>query len=150
MMASALLWSVVALVGAAAWTDWRRRDIPHWTTVGPLAVWAVAAAWARPALGGTVAVSLVCGAVGLALGALFYVFGWLGGGDGKLLAVLALWLGPYDVAFALPAAAALLLVLLIVARSEGSDMRRRGIPVACALAPPAAALLAARALAVDG
>lgn len=149
MLATAVLWSVVALAAMTAWTDWRRREIPHWTTAGLLAVWAVAAAWVRPALGGPVVAGLVCGSVGLALGVALYAFGWLGGGDGKLLAVLALWLGPYDVGFALLAAAALLFLLLIVARTGRGAMRCRGIPVACALAPPAVALLAARAMAFD-
>lgn len=149
-IAAALLWVAVALAAAAAWTDWRRREIPHWVTVGLLAVWGLAAAFARPALGSTIMAGLVCGALGLALGAAFYAFGWLGGGDGKLMAVLALWLGPYEAGFALLAAAALLLLLLVAARRRGSRMRRRGIPFACALAPPSAALLAARAMALGG
>lgn len=150
MMASATLWTAIALVAVAMWTDARRREIPHWATGGLLAAWGVAAALARPALGGTVVAALICGAVGLGLGALCYAFGWLGGGDGKLLAALGLWLGPGDMGFALLAGAGLLLLLYVAARSGAGGMRQRGIPFACAVAPPAAVLLATRALDLNG
>lgn len=146
----ATLWTAIAMIAVAAWTDARRREIPHWATGGLLAVWGVAAALARPALGGTVAAALICGVIGLGLGVLFYAFGWLGGGDGKLLAVLGLWLGPRDVGFVLLAGAGLLLLFYVAAQRNAGGMRRRGIPFACAVAPPAAVLLATRAFDLNG
>ena len=59
--------------------------------------------------------------------------------------MLALWLGPVDAAFAALGASVLLLGLLSSAAVGGPARRRRGVPLACALAPPAAVLIAARA-----
>ena len=102
-------------------------------------------------LGGSVSGGLLCGVAGLATGWALYAFGLLGGGDGKLLAVLGLWLGATDFGFALLAGAALLALFLVVARWDiGQSFRVRGIPCACALAPPAAVLLAARAVGLSG
>ena len=64
------------------------------------------------------------------------------------LAAVALWLGPSDVGFGLLAAAALLLPMCVAARRRPSGSLRDGIPFACALAPPAAILLVARAIEV--
>ena len=145
---------VVALLGsallalAAVWTDLARREIPHWVPAGAALLW-LAAAWLEPqALHAAPLASLACGAAGLALGFLLHALGWLGGGDGKLLAVLALWLGPWDLGLALIATGALglLLALAALARPKGT-LRQRGLPCALALSPPAATLLAARALA---
>ena len=147
--ANAALWTATVLVAVTAWTDWRRREIPHWVTGALVTVWGVAALAARPALGASVAAGLVCGTVGLALGAALYACGWLGGGDAKLLGALALWLGPWEVGFALLGTAVLLAFLVAVAR-RGGDLRERGIPFACACAPPAAVLLAARAVDLNG
>ena len=137
-----------SLALAAVWTDLGRREIPHWILAGMALLW-LAAAWLDPrALNAAPWASLACGAGGLALGFLFHALGWLGGGDGKLLAVLALWLGPGDLGLALLATGALvaLLALAALARPKGS-LRRRGLPCALAISPPAATLLAARALA---
>ena len=147
--ANAALWTAAVLAAVAAWTDWRRREIPHWAIGALLAAWGVAALAARPALGASVAACLVCGAAGLGLGAALYACGWLGGGDAKLLGALALWLGPWEVGFAL-LAAAVLLAFLVAGTRLGGDLRARGIPFACAAAPPAAALLAARAVGLNG
>ncbi len=142
------LFASALLALAAAGTDLQRREIPHWILAGMVLLW-LAAAWLAPeALNAAPWVGLVCGGAGLALGFVLYALGWLGGGDGKLLAVLAMWLGPADLGLALVAAGALglLLALLALARPKGG-LRRRGLPCALAIAPPAATLLAARALA---
>ena len=82
----------------------------------------------------------------LAVGYLFFRAGWLGGGDGKLLGVLALWLGPNDVGLWLLATAVLGLLLVVLALIRpGGDFRARGIPFAWAMVPPASALLLSRA-----
>lgn len=139
--------AVVAL--AAMWTDWRRREVPDWIVGGLLCLWIVTFVFAPDALGFGAWSALLCGAVALAVGLACHAFGWLGGGDGKLLAVLALWLGPRDLPLALLGMAltgGVLVAAALVVRD--GDFRRRGIPFACAMAPPAAALLLARALTV--
>ena len=146
-----VLWAAVVVVLSTAWTDWVRREIPHWALVALVSGWAVVAFGWPQGLGGTVIGGLLCGAAGLVAGLALYSFGMLGAGDGKLLAVLGLWLGAPDFGFALLAGAGLLALLLVVAYAdEGHSLRCRGIPFACALAPPAAVLLAARAAGVSG
>ena len=141
--------SAVALV--TVWTDWRYREVANAPVLVLLCVWCLAVVLAPQALGGTPLAGLVCGASCLAVGFALYAFGWVGGGDGKLLAVLALWLGPYDLGFGLLAASALMLLFLVPALAGyASVLRSRGIPVACALAPAAAVLLAARAVGLNG
>ena len=147
-LGSAALLGSALLALAAVWTDLSRREIPHWILAGMALLW-LAAAWLEPqALSAAPLAGLACGVGGLALGFVFHALGWLGGGDGKLLAVLALWLGPGDLGLALLAAGALalLLALAALARPNGA-LRRRGLPCALAIAPPAATLMAARALA---
>ena len=145
--AAGLLWTAVFVLLSSAWTDWHRREIPHWPLLALVAGWVVAAFALPQCLGGTVGGALLCGATGLAVGLALYSFGILGGGDGKLLAVLGLWLGASDFGFSLLAGAGLLALFLVAARADpGHSFRSRGIPCACALAPPAAVMLAARAV----
>ena len=149
--AAGILWTAVVVVLSTAWTDWRCREIPHWALVFLVAGWFVAAFALPQCLGGAIGGALLCGATGLAVGLALYAFGLLGGGDGKLLAVLGLWLGARDFGFALLAGAGLLALLLVAARADpGHSFHCRGIPCACALAPPAAVLLAARAVGLSG
>lgn len=147
-------WGAAMLAGAsllaftAVWTDVKRREIPHWLVGGLVLLWLCAALVAPEALGAEPLVGLACGAVALVFGFALHALGWLGGGDGKLLAVLAMWLGPADVDLALLATSALGLLLALVAflRRQG-DWHRRGIPFGVAISPPAATLLVARAIA---
>ena len=150
-------WFGAASLGAAAllalatlYTDGRRREIPHWLVSALALLWLLALPVAPQLLDSALWAALACGAGGLAAGYCFHQFGWLGGGDGKLLGVLALWLGPRDLGYWLVATAflGLVLVLLALARRNG-DFRTRGIPFAWALAPPAATLLLARAMAIS-
>lgn len=146
-------WGVALLAGAAAfalaavWTDARRREIPHWILGGLVSLWLGAALAAPEVLGAKPLAGLVCGAAALAGGFVLHALGWLGGGDGKLLAVLAMWLGPADVGLALLATSALGLLLAMIALGRrAGDWRRRGIPYGIAISPPAATLLVARAV----
>ena len=79
-------------VGTGAFIDLRTRRVPNAVTV-PLAAMGVAAAAA-----GLTGLSVKAAMVGLALGLLFmmpgYVFGATGAGDVKLLAAAGAWLGP--------------------------------------------------------
>ena len=94
--------------------------------------------------------TLLAGAVGLGVGFILYSVGWLGGGDGKLLATMGLWLGSGDLGLALLGGSALMVVLLVpaFAGAGAAGYRRRGIPFACAVAPPAVVLLGARCAAL--
>lgn len=152
------IWSGAALLSAAAslsiaalYTDGRRREIPHWLVAGIVVLWAFAAGLAPHALEGARWDAVFCGLGALAAGFAFHALGWLGGGDGKLLAALALWLGPKDLGLWLMSVAVIGLVLALIALSfrEGS-FRKRGIPFAWAMVPPAATLLIARAIDVGG
>ena len=142
--------SAAVLLCAAAWCDWRRREVPHWIVLGLFGIWLAAAGVAPEALGAAPLAAALCAAAALAVGFAMFASGAFGGGDGKILAAVALWTGPYDLGFALLAAAALLLAFCIHSRSaRATAFRARGIPVATALAPPAAVLLAARAVAAS-
>ena len=136
------------LVSWTLWTDWRTREIPHWLLAGLLLLWVVAALFRAEDLGVPLVAGAVSGAIGLLTGLVLHAFGWLGAGDCKLLAVVALWLGPWEFSLALLATAVIGLVLCLVALARPTgDFRVRGIPFAWAIAPPAAALLLARAFA---
>ena len=133
----------------AVWTDVKRREVPHWITVAIVVLWIVAAFAAPEALVGDPLMGLVCGAAALAVGFCLHALGWLGGGDGKLLAALAMWLGLADLGLALLATGLFGLLLALPALLWHSTLfRDRGIPYACAIAPPAATILAARAVAL--
>ena len=132
---------------AAVWTDITRREVPHWIIGGLLTAWLVAATLEPEAIDASPIASVACGLAVLLLGFVLHALGWLGGGDGKLLAALALWLGPADIGLALLCTGLVggLLVLLALARRE--RWRHRELPCAVAIVPPAATLLIARAVA---
>lgn len=132
----------------ALYTDGRGRHIPHWIVGGLALLWVLSALFNPQPLIPAAWGPLACGAAGLALGYGFHRLGWLGGGDGKLLGVLALWLGPNEIGLWLLSTAVLGLVLVAVAlaRRHG-DFHVRGIPFAWAMVPPASTLLFARAFA---
>ena len=139
------LWGAVAFAIAAGVADWQRREVPHWTVVGIGCCWLFALPFAPETLGFDPWCGLLYGVGGLAIGLVCFGLGWLGAGDGKLLAVLGLWLGPEDSPFALLATAGIGLMLIVTARlAPRGDLRHRGIPLACAIVPPAGILLAAR------
>ena len=138
--------TAAAVAMVALYTDARQRVIPHWIVGGLGALWVVGALLADQPLNGAARESLACGAAGFALGYGFHRLGWLGGGDGKLLGVLALWLGLHDVGLWLLSTAVLGLALAAVALiHRRGDFAARGIPFAWAMVPPASALLFARA-----
>lgn len=135
----------VACTLAAMWGDWRWRQVPHWTVAGLLALWLLLAVTAPERLGFPPWAGAACGVGALALGFLCFRLGLWGAGDAKLLAVLALWIGPHDLPAALLGTAAVGLLLLAVALAvPAGDFRKRGLPFAVALTAPAVAVLAAR------
>ncbi len=94
-MSVPLLLALLALLAVAALLDLRHRRIPNWLAAlaAVLGVAAVASG-GLVALGLHAAVSLLVLLAGMAI----WSRGWLGGGDVKLLAALALWAGPGHVA----------------------------------------------------
>lgn len=148
MLGVAALCCCVLISLVAVWTDVKHREVPHWIIGTLVSLWALTAIFAPEALNGKPLLGIVCGAAALMVGFLLHTLGWLGGGDGKLLAAMAMWLGPADLGLALLATGLLGLLLALPALLRFSTLfRDRGIPYACAIAPPAATILAVRAIA---
>lgn len=105
-----LLSALAALLLAAAICDIRKREIPHWTVIA-IALLAIPF-WLAEGLAFWPDMALQIGVAGIvfAIFALMFAFGWMGGGDVKLLAALALWL-PWQ---------ALLLMLVIMSFAGGA------------------------------
>lgn len=145
LLGRAALCGTLLLLAAALWSDLRRREIPNGLVAGVALLWAATALLAPGWLGAAPAAGLACGGTMLLIGWGLHAAGWLGGGDGKLLAALALWLGPAELGLALVTSALIGAALLLLAVSgRGANLRRRGIPFAWAIAPPGGALLLAR------
>ncbi len=86
----ALVLAAGALV-AAAIADLRRYQIPNRYALAitlAFLLFALGGGWPAALLG------LAAGVVTFALGTILFAKGWLGGGDVKLLAAVALWLAP--------------------------------------------------------
>jgi prepilin peptidase CpaA len=80
------------LVIGAALRDATSYTIPNWISLALVAAFPVAAL----ALGlplSAIGISLAVGAVALVAGMGMFALGWIGGGDAKLFAAAALWLG---------------------------------------------------------
>ena len=136
---------VAGLALAAAWEDYRYQRISNALPATLAVGWVAVAAVAPTLLSGPVLTGVLCGVITLAAGLGLRATGWLGGGDVKMAAALGLWLGPVDFGLALVAGGALTILLAGWAFALGGDVTRRGVPLACALVPPAAALLLLRA-----
>lgn len=81
-----------ALVIVAALRDLTSYTIPNWISVALLALYPVAAlTTGMPA--GAVGLALAAGGLALVAGIAMFALGWIGGGDAKLFAAAAVWLG---------------------------------------------------------
>jgi len=93
MMAELLVLFVVpALLAASAGWDLASFTIPNFlpiTLIALFGVFVVTTGFAPPAIGG----HALAGLSGLAIGFALFAFGLIGGGDAKLFAATALWLG---------------------------------------------------------
>ena len=144
----ALLLVCCVLFGVAIVSDLAGRWIPDSVPLALLllfALYAVTASHMAP-----VWTHIAIGAVLLLLGFALFAFGGLGGGDGKLMAVAGLWVGPYDMEFFLVGLGLLSLCLALFALLP-FDMTRRlrsNLPFAVAIAPPAIVLLTLRAFSI--
>ncbi len=108
----------VLVIGAAV-RDLATFTIPNWISLALMLAFAPAALLAGVSLG-DIGVGFAVGAGVLVLGAGMFALGWIGGGDAKLMASAALWVGlkglaPFAVYTAL--AGGLLALALVVLRS---------------------------------
>jgi len=90
-----VLVALPALLAAAAGWDLASFTIPNFLSaalLGAFAVFAFAAHLSAPAIG----LHLLAGFAGLAIGFTLFALGYIGGGDAKLFAGIALWLGFSD------------------------------------------------------
>ena len=90
-----LLAAFALLVLFAAARDAATYIIPNWISLTLLALFVPAAglAWVAQVPWSVLAVSAGVGFAALLAGMAMFAFGWIGGGDAKLLAASALWLG---------------------------------------------------------
>ena len=88
-----LLGALAIALLIAAITDLRRRQIDNWLTLG-IAAGAPLFWWASGMSGGEIAWQLGMALVTFAVLAALFFMRWIGGGDVKLLAALALWFAP--------------------------------------------------------
>ncbi len=79
-----------ALIAASC--DAISYTIPNWLTAG-IAMLFIPAAFAAGLPASEILLALGCGAAVLAAGFVLFALGWFGGGDAKLAAALACWLG---------------------------------------------------------
>jgi len=81
-----------ALVIGAAVRDLATFTIPNWISIALALAFAPAALLAGVSLP-EIGLSFAVGAGMLVIGAAMFAFGWIGGGDAKLMASAALWVG---------------------------------------------------------
>jgi prepilin peptidase CpaA len=96
MIAQFLLMAALpALLAVAAGWDLASFTIPNRLTLALVAAFILFALTLRvaPAFFG---LHLLAGMIGLAIGFALFALGYIGGGDAKLYAAVALWLGPHD------------------------------------------------------
>jgi prepilin peptidase CpaA len=151
-----VLVALPALLLAAALCDLASYTIPNWLSLATAGLF-LAFAVLTPLAPGAVGWHLAAGLAGLSVGFGLFALGWIGGGDAKLFAAMALWLGFSDL---LPYAAlaslfggALTLALLLLRKlplpaglsGQGWLVRlhdaRSGIPYGVALAAGGFAVL---------
>ena len=145
-----------ALVLVAAAKDLTSYIIPNWISVALVAAFvpAAALAWAAGAPLPELGLAVGVGAGALIAGIVMFTFGWIGGGDAKLFAACALWLGLPALApflFWTAMAGGVLSMVLMVARRRtaggpadgwAAKLLTPGAPVPYGLAISAGALAA--------
>ena len=128
-----LLAPFAALVLFAALRDLTSYTIPNWISLALLAAFvpAAVAAWYAQVPLQTIGLCVAVGFAALLVGMAMFAFGWIGGGDAKLLAASALWLGLEGLApflFWTTIAGGLLSAMLLVARRHGAEFVGAGAP----------------------
>ena len=145
MLEPALLLVCCAFFGTAIVSDLTGRWIPDTVPLALLLLFVLytltighlASVWTHIAIG----------TILLLVGFTLFAFGGFGGGDGKLMAVAGLWVGPHDLTLFLVGLGLLSLSLALFALLpfERTRRLRSNLPFAVAIAPPAIVLLAWRA-----
>ncbi len=92
LVSSILFLVYIALIIYGAWSDARSLRIPNWISLSLLATFIPAAITAQIGLE-TIAWHLAAGVVVLIVGIALFALGLFGGGDAKLMAGVALWVG---------------------------------------------------------
>ena len=144
-MQGIVVWLACGLFAASMVWDLRSRRVPNaipLALLGLFALYAVAGGVGHPWM------HLAIGAVLLAAGFVLYLSGRFGAGDGKLIAVAGVWIGPAELSLFLLGLAACAFALSLFALLPFDRTRRlRGdLPFAVAIAPPAMAVMIPRAL----
>lgn len=127
------------LLVAAAATDVRQFRIPNGISLAVVALFPIHVLVSPHAVGWGLALGLA--ALVLVAGVVFFSFGWVGGGDAKLMTAMSLWAGP---ALFLPALIVTALaggVLAVVGLGHWQIMRWRAARLAAADGEAAAATL---------
>ena len=147
-MEGIVVWVACALFAAGMLCDLRSRRIPNAIPLALLGLFAVYAAAGGAGPSGAIWVHVAIGAVLLAAGFALYLTGRFGAGDGKLIAVAGIWIGPTDLSLFLLglAACAFALSLFALLPFDGTRRLRGELPFAVAIAPPAVAVMIPRAL----
>jgi prepilin peptidase CpaA len=151
-----LLFVVPALLALAAGWDLTSYTIPNFVSAALIAAFALFALATHMALG-AMGTHLLAGMLGLCAGFVLFALGTIGGGDAKLFAAIALWLGfanllDFTLAASLFGGALALLILglrhlPLPATLYGQNWlvrlhdRKAGIPYGVALAAGALAVL---------
>lgn len=113
-----LMAGYAALVLYGAWSDARALRIPNWVSLALLSLFYPTALVAGIGLE-AIAWHTGAGAVVLLVGFILFALGLFGGGDAKLMAAVALWVGWRDVlvfAFAMVLVGGVLSVLVVLLR----------------------------------
>ena len=148
-MAGMVVWAACALFAASVVSDLRRRRVPNPIPVALVALFAVYAVLGGTGQSGPLWGHLAIAAGLLAAGFALYLTGGFGAGDGKLIAVAGLWVGPSDLSVFLIglSVGAFALCLYALLPFEAARRVRSELPFAVAIAPPALAVMIPRALA---
>lgn len=92
LITSLVLVLYAVLVLYSAWSDAKSLRIPNWTSLSLMGVFAIAVLVNGMGLD-IITWHLAAGVLTLVLGIVLFALGYFGGGDAKLLAACALWVG---------------------------------------------------------
>ncbi|WP_267395217.1 MULTISPECIES: prepilin peptidase [unclassified Sphingomonas] len=142
VFAVALLVALGALLVSAGIEDARIREIANWKNAAialaaPAWWWAIGLGWAD------IGVQLIVATLVFAIFCGCFAMGWMGGGDVKLIAALALWLplgGLIQMLMVMSIAGGAITLLMLIERTLRKKQGQLEIPYGVAIA--AAALLA--------
>ena len=148
-MAASVILTACALFVASVVCDLRSRRIPNAIPLALLALFVLHAVLAGGGAGGSPRADFMLGAVFLVAGFTLHLGGWMGAGDGKLMAVAGAWVGMDGLVQFLAglAAASFTLCLFALLPFDRTRRMRRNLPFAVAIAPPAIVAVIPRAFA---